>query len=179
MSTYLDTGVILTRYVPTDSRSQQVEAFFENSREARYVSEISVLELYSVFSRLVRADTLKPADTASNFQHLNPDEKVKVAVEHAIRTWRLKTFATDRSPLKLAVGRQTIEIGHELFEAIRLSSKFGLKTLDNLHLAYASAIREVEPDLSTFTTLDKEIISRRKEVERQTGIRIVEPLVES
>lgn len=178
MSTYLDTSVILVRYVPSDPKSQAVDNFFKKTRKARYISEISVLELYCVFSKAIRAGLLKALDRTTNFENLSTEEKVKVAVEHAIRTWRLRVVATERSFVKLPVGRQTLEIEHEFFEAIRFSSKFGLKTLDTLHLAYASAIRELEPDLATFTTVDREITSRREEIEKQIGIRVLEPSVE-
>jgi predicted nucleic acid-binding protein len=178
MATYLDTNVILTRYVPSDPNSQAVDSFFNKSREARYCSEISVLELYCVFSRLIRADMIKALERITDFENLATDEKTKVTVEHAIRTWRVRVVGTERSVVKLPVGRQMLEIGHELFEAIRVSSKLGLKTLDTLHLAYASTISELDPDLTTFTTVDKEIISRGKEIENEIGIKVLEPAAE-
>lgn len=176
MSTYVDTSIILARYVPSDPKSKALDGFFKRSHDARYVSEISILELYCVFSRIIRAGLIRVLDESAGLEGLGTEEKVKVAVEHAIRTWRLRVVRTERSFIKLPVGRQTLEIGHELFEAIRLSSKLGLKTLDMLHLTYASAVREVQPDLETFTTLDKEIISRRGEIEKEIGIKVLEPM---
>ena len=52
----------------------------------------------------------------------------------------------------------------------------GLKTLDMLHLTYAKTMRESVPDLKTFTTLDGEIISRRKEIENELDLTVVSPL---
>ena len=54
MATYLDTSVIVARYVPADPAFNEVERLFRTSPESRYISEISVLELHCVFSRLIR-----------------------------------------------------------------------------------------------------------------------------
>jgi len=179
MSSYIDTSIILARYLPSDPKFQAVDSFFKKSSGARYISEISILELYCVFSRILRAGMLKPLPPGISFEDLSVEEKVTVVVEHAIRTWRLRIAATERSYLKLPVGKQTLQIGHELFEAIRVSAKLGLKTLDTLHLAYASTIRELEPDLQTFTTLDKEITARREEIEKEMHIKVLEPTLSS
>jgi hypothetical protein len=38
------------------------------------------------------------------------------------------------------------------------------------------SLRELAPGLETFTTLDKEITSRREEIEIELGITVVSPL---
>jgi len=50
MATYLDTSVIVARYMPADPAFSKVERLYRARSEARYVSEISVLELHCVFS---------------------------------------------------------------------------------------------------------------------------------
>ena len=112
----------------------------------------------------------------SSFADLETNEKVRVAVEHAIRTWRLTVATPERTYTRFPLSRQTIETQHELFEAIRTAPTLGLKTLDMLHLTYARTIRESVPDLKTFTTLDGEIISRRKEIENELDLTVVSPL---
>lgn len=178
MASYVDTSVIMTRYVPSDRSFRRVENFFKKSSEARYISEISVLELYCVFSRLIRAGALTALSDIRDFNELSVEEKVRVAVEHAIRTWRLRVAVPERSFAKLPLTKQTLEIEHELFEAVRVSPRLGLKALDTLHLAYARAIKEIAPDLETFTTLDNEIASRREEIENEMRIRVVSPMQE-
>ena len=176
MATYLDTNVIIARYMPTDPAYSQVEDLFKASSEARHISEISVLELHCVFSRLIRGGMLSARLGPSSFENLGIEEKVKVAVEHAIRTWRLTVTTPERTFARFPLSRQTIETQHELFEAIRTAPALGLKTLDMLHLTYAKTMRETVPDLRTFTTLDGEIISRRNEIENELGIAVVSPL---
>jgi predicted nucleic acid-binding protein len=176
MATYLDTSVIIARYMPADPAFNKVERLFRASTEARYISEISVLELHCVFSRLIRGGMLSAPLGISSFADLEMKEKVKVAVEHAIRTWRLTVATPERTYAKFPLSRQTIETQHELFEAIRTAPAVGLKTLDTLHLTYAKTIRETVPDLETFTTLDGDIISRRNEIESELDITVVSPL---
>ena len=111
-----------------------------------------------------------------SFVSLGMEEKVRVAVEHAIRTWRLAVTTPERTFARFPLSRQTIEIQHELFEAIRTAPALGTKTLDMLHLTYAKTMGETVPDLRTFTTLDRDIISRRNEIENELGIAVVSPL---
>lgn len=176
MATYLDTSVIIARYMPADPAFNKVERLFRASTEARYISEISVLELHCVFSRLIRGGMLSASLGISSFADLEMKEKVKVAVEHAIRTWRLTVVTPGRTYARFPLLRQTIETQHELFEAMRTAPALGLKTLDTLHLTYAKTIRETVPDLETFTTLDGDIISRRNEIESELDITVVSPL---
>jgi len=176
MVTYLDTSVIIARYMPADPAFNKVERLFRASTEARYISEISVLELHCVFSRLIRGGMLSAPLGISSFADLEIKEKVKVAVEHAIRTWRLTVATPERTYARFPLSRQTIETQHELFEAMRTAPALGLKTLDMLHLTYAKTIRETVPDLETFTTLDGDIISRRNEIESELDITVVSPL---
>jgi predicted nucleic acid-binding protein len=178
MATYLDTSVIVARYMPADPAFNAVGRLFRTSPEARYISEISVLELYCVFSRLIRGGMLTAPIGLSSFADLEPNEKVKVAVEHAILTWRLTVVTPERTYARLALSRQTIEVQHELFEAIRTAPMVGLKALDMLHLTYAKTMRESVPELKTFTTLDGEIISRRREIQDELDIKVVSPLDE-
>lgn len=176
MATYLDTNVIIARYMPADPAFSKVELLFRTSTEARYISEISVLELHCVFSRLIRGGMLSTHLGLSSFAGLEMEEKVKVAVEHAIRTWRLTVTTPERTYARFPLSSQTIETQHELFEAIRTAPMLGLKTLDMLHLTYAKTMRESVPNLNSFTTLDGEIISRRKEIENELDITVVSPL---
>lgn len=175
-ATYLDTSVILARYVPSDPSFHSVENFFKRMSEPRYISEISILELYCVFSRLINGGSLTALDDVRSFGHLTIDEKVRVAVEHALRTWRLKVIVPERTLVRLPLSKQTLEIAHELFEAIRSSPRVGLKTLNALHVAYAHSIKELIPDLDTFTTLDEDISSKKEVIQNITGIRVVTPL---
>jgi len=176
MATYLDTSVIIARYMPANPAFNEVERLFRTSPEPRYISEISVLELHCVFSRLIRGGMLSAPLGLSSFEGLETNEKVKVAVEHAILTWRLTVATPERTYIRFPLSRQTIETQHELFEAIRTAPTLGLKTLDMLHLTYAKTMRETVPDLKTFTTLDGEIISRRKEIENELDLTVVSPL---
>jgi predicted nucleic acid-binding protein len=176
MATYLDTSVIIARYVHADPAFRKVERLFKESSEARHISEISVLELHCVFSRLIRGGMLTAGLGLRSFADLEMKEKVKVAVEHAIRTWRLTVTTPERTFARFRLSGQTIKIQHELSEAMRTAPALGLKTLDMLHLIYTKTMRETVPDLETFTTLDGDIISRRNDIKKELGIVVVSPL---
>jgi hypothetical protein len=169
------TSLIIARYMPTDPAFQKVERVFRTSSDPRYISEISVLELHCVFSRLVRGGTLAAHPGLSSFADLKMREKVRVAVGHAIRTWRLTVVTPERTYTRFPLSGHTIEIQHELFEAIRTAPVLGLKTLDMLHLTHPRTMREAVPDLKTFTTLDGDMISRRDEIEKELGITVASP----
>lgn len=128
-----------------------------------------------MFSRLIRGGSLTALDDLRDFDQLTINEKVQVAVEHAVRTWGVKVITAERTFVRVPVSKQTLEVAHELFEAIRCSPEFGLKTLDALHLAYASTMKELVPDLDTFATLNKDLSSRREAIQNRTGINIVTP----
>ena len=174
-STYLDTSIILARYLRSDPNFHRVEKLLGNTSQPRYISEASILELYCVFSRLINSRSLISLEEKVGFDQLTTDEKVRVAVEHAIRSWRVKGITPERTSIRLPASDQMFEVTHEIFEAIRCAPELGLKALDALHLAYASTIKEVDPDLDTFTTLDKDISSKKDTIETKTGIRIVVP----
>jgi hypothetical protein len=67
----------------------------------------------------------------------------------------------ERTWTRFPLSRQTIETQHESYEAIRLGRTLGLKAPDMLDLTYAKTMRDSLPDLKTFTTLDRETLSRR------------------
>jgi predicted nucleic acid-binding protein len=162
--------------MPSDPDFHQVEIFFRNKSQPRYISEVSILELYCVFSRLMKGGFLTALDDERDFEQLATDEKVRVAVEHAVRSWGVKVIIAERTFVRLPVSKQMLDIAHELFEAIRCSVEFSLKTLDALHLAYAGTMKELVPDLDTFRTLDRDVCSRKEVIQNRTGIRILTPL---
>jgi hypothetical protein len=175
MGTYVDTSVILSRYVPSDPNLKIVDRFFRNYSKTKYISEISVLELHCVFARLVRGGLLVAINEARDFDDLTVQQKVKVAVEHAVRTWRLTVIIPEKDSVKFPLSKQTLEVEYEVFEALRVSPRLGLKTLDTLHLVYARSIKDIAPDLETFTTLDRDITSRRQEIQDELDIEVVSP----
>jgi len=179
MACYLDTNVIITRYLPTDQNFPAVNTFFKKSHRARYASEISVLELYCVFSRLIKGGAVSVAEYGEEFESLSVHEKVRVSVDHAIQSWRLRVTVPMVSFTKLPIPGKVIEVDHRLFEAIRVSSRLGLRALDTLHIAFASTIREIATDLDSFITLDGEILSKKEDIENEFDLQVVNPVSES
>jgi hypothetical protein len=82
----------------------------------------------------------------------------------------------ERTWTRFPLLRQTIETQDRFYEAIRLGRTLGLRALDALDLTYAKTMRDSVPDLKTFTTLDRETLSRRKEIENEPDITVASPL---
>jgi predicted nucleic acid-binding protein len=79
------------------------------------------------------------------------------------------------SRAKLRAGGIPFSAPIEYLTCIRLAHALKLKTLDLLHIAYASNLRKWGYDIKTFVTLDQDIIGRAQEIQQETEIEVEEP----
>jgi len=169
MMEYVDTNVILAKYFPEDKLHQMAVGYLEQSAIRKLISPISLVELMAVLSRVDPA--LRAPD---ELLRETPRRRVRALLEFLIRDSHLKV-ASVPARAKLRAGGIPFSAPIEYLTCIRLAHALKLKTLDLLHIAYASNLRKWGYDIKTFVTLDQDIIGRAQEIQQETEIEVEEP----
>ena len=74
-----------------------------------------------------------------------------------------------------SVGDRRFSVPLEYAQARKLAPHLRLKTLDTLHVAYSSLLLKTGTPITDFVTGDDELVSRSKQIQRLTGIKVVRP----
>lgn len=157
---YVDTSVIVAALDPTDHRRDIAREFLEGERD-KVVSELTLVELASVLSRSPHRGRLL--------------EKLGVREELLIPT--LLFYIMKRFKLRLALLKGSVrlpplgEVYLPVAEALELSIRAQLRTLDLLHLAYAKLLRESGEGIERIITLD-ENFKIKTPLERRLNIEV-------
>ena len=157
---YVDTSIIVARYKPNDPLHEVSENLFKLSEATLYISPLTVVELHSVLSR-VRVDTSIEGLTLHSLIHF------------IIKDCRLHVISI---PLlaKRSIASYEIAAPVEYYLAIRLSHQLKLRTLDLLHIAYASLLRR-KGIANILITGDEDILKRGREIHATTGVLVKDP----
>ncbi len=108
---YVDTNILISYINPRDSLHEEAINIIRKLRnEKLIISKITVLELYTVFSRIMNIS----------------DEEIEALVEYTIK--------------KARVNIEDIDLGELVTIAIEYSNKLKLKTLDLLHVVAAKLL---------------------------------------
>ncbi|MCC6019541.1 MAG: PIN domain-containing protein [Candidatus Verstraetearchaeota archaeon] len=153
--------MIIARYKPKDPLYEASEKLFKTPNLTLYISPLTVLELYSVLSR-VKLEV--------------PTEKLAInsMVHFIIKDCKLNVISIPLMAKRSIAGHETtIPIEYDI--AMKLSHKLKLRTLDLIHLAYASLLKR-KGIADMFITGDKEILECREEILIATGILVKDPL---
>jgi hypothetical protein len=100
--------------------------------------------------------------------------RIRAAVEYIFNDSGL-TLASQVGTSILQIGGRTVTIPLEYSKAASEAYRLQLKTLDLLHLAYASLISRLEFKLDLFVTGDQDILDRSGRIEESLGLRTVHP----
>jgi len=85
MSAYIDTSVILAKYIPNDPHSASCRKFLKETEIELLVSSLSMLELSCIFSRLLEGKEVEvPPQIEALLKELSDEENVQALVEYAI-----------------------------------------------------------------------------------------------
>ena len=159
----------MARYKTGDPLQRVAERFFGSSGETRFVSPLTIVELFSVFSRILESVTLSLGHT-----EIDDITRLEAVVQASLVDCRLSAVSLPlRAEWTLADRR--LSVPSEYAEARKLAPSLRLKTLDILHVAYSSLLRKSGTPIAEFVTGDEELVSRSEPIQRLTGIRVVRP----
>jgi len=162
-SYYVDTSVIIARYKPNDELYRYSSRIFELKNVSFYISPITLLELFSVLSRIKDSLTVP-------FK-----EKPLIAslVTFIVKDCRLKV-ASKAYTIKKRIAGSELRTPIEYYLAMKYAESLRLRTLDMLHVVYAWLFKRLY-DVRGLVTGDEEIIRRSEAINECFGIEILHP----
>jgi predicted nucleic acid-binding protein len=125
---------------------------------------LTLVELYSALSRNIQKYKLPPGIE----EIANDRIKLRRTVAYLLQLLSVNIFLDDSELLSL----DGLRLFSKFSEAISLSIELKLKTLDLIHIAYASKLAR-QKSIRFFITLDSEIISKKDIILKVTGIKIM------
>lgn len=158
-SFYVDTSVIVARYKPADPLHREAEKLLQGKGARLYVSPVSLLELYSVLSR-VRDELESP---------LLEEPILETLITFIVQDCKLSILSQSRIVERRLAG-QTLTIPLEYHLAMRYADRMKLRTLDMLHLAWAHI-----HGVNRFVTGDEEILERSKTIKEIFKVKTLHP----
>jgi len=165
---YLDTDVILSYNFETEKLHLQAVNLIEKIEGSKfYASPFSILELYCTVSRTIGKYKLP----FPRFRKLKEELKVKMVIEHAIRSLNLTVCSDDTANKEIEW--LSVKVFSRYFDAIRLAPKVKLRTGDLLHVAYACQLKN-EGKIEYIVSLDDDFQKKEGSIERETGIKLLQ-----
>ena len=165
---YLDTNVILSYNFETEKLHLQAVNLIEKIEGSKfYASPFSILELYCTVSRTIGKYKLP----FPRFRKLKEELKVKMVIEHAIRSLNLTVCSDDTANKEIEW--LSVKVFSRYFDAIRLAPKVKLRTGDLLHVAYACQLKN-EGKIEYIVSLDDDFQKKEGSIERETGIKLLQ-----
>jgi predicted nucleic acid-binding protein len=162
---YVDTNVVIAYAFERDPNHERAKKLISMLGAHLISSPLTLVELHSVLLR--RRDQYKPLP---EFRGLRPDMLVRALVKQ-LRSLINLEIRPDTPELNKLEG---LDIYHIYSRAVKiaLEHNLNLRTLDLLHLAYATKFHE-EGLIEAFITLDNEILERRDSIEKRLGLKII------
>jgi predicted nucleic acid-binding protein len=166
---YLDTCVIIAYCVDGDPNHGKAVNIVERLRRVIganefYASTLTLTELYSVLSRNIQSFRLPPGIE----ELVDYKTKLRLAVAYLLQLIPLHIISDEAKLADLDCWK----IFNKFFEGINLAFKLKLKTLDLLHIAYASQFME-KGLVKFFVTFDSEILENREAILEGLGIEVL------
>ena len=159
----------MARYKTDDPLQKAAERFFGRSGETRFVSPLTLVELFSVFSRILERVTLSVIE-----REIDDVTRLEAVVQASLVDCGLSIVSLPlRAEWTLADRR--FDVPSEYAEARKLAPHLRLKTLDILHVAYSSLLLKSGTPIGEFVTGDEELVTRSERIKRLIGIRVVRP----
>jgi predicted nucleic acid-binding protein len=159
---YVDTSIIVAALDKLDPRQRLAQEILEMEGDKR-VSELVLAELASTLSK--REGML-----------LELSEKVKVRKELTIPAVLLYILRRFKLSYRRVNGYKRVFMIDNLYSpfatAIDISSKFKLKTLDLLHLAYLKTLKEQGEEINEIITADYDFEREKEAIMRELNISV-------
>jgi predicted nucleic acid-binding protein len=169
MLVYLDTNIILARYVPNEVHYEEAKELLQKIENGSFSAVTSVLTLVEVACTTSRG--------YERYTHkLGELEREEVAGAFLRRVLKIKNlaFIPIGGEVSVTAEERHVELPALFALALEIGSKTGVKTLDTLHLASAAiAARIYGQKIDYFVTLDEDILKRREAINILIESRIV------
>ncbi|HID91041.1 TPA: PIN domain-containing protein [Candidatus Bathyarchaeota archaeon] len=168
---YVDTSVVLSALDLDDPNHAESWRFLTATPDSKVISPLTVEELVSVISRrieFVRA----PDDLEEALVGLSRKERVAAVLLYAIERFGLRKAAPDYS---MRLSLLEIRLPGPYAVAAVLGPQLQLRSLDLLHVAYVSALREGRLPLASIVTLDSELLEAGDRVRGLLGVEVSLP----
>ncbi|RLI25869.1 PIN domain nuclease [Candidatus Bathyarchaeota archaeon] len=158
---YVDTSVIVLALDRLDPRCSLAKAALKRAGD-KVVSELVLVELSAVLAR--KGLTKLFAEKLG----VNRRLIASTLILYLLRRFGLRVRAVDgliRIPM---LG----DMSQPMAEALNLSERFRLRTLDLLHLAYVKLLKEMGERIDVLMTADEELKKMAKEIEEELGVTV-------
>ncbi|KYH37402.1 MAG: twitching motility protein PilT [Candidatus Bathyarchaeota archaeon B24] len=158
---YVDTSVIVLALDRLDPRCSLAKAALKRAGD-KVVSELVLVELSAVLAR--KGLTKLFAEKLG----VNRRLIASTLILYLLRRFGLRVRAVDgliRIPM---LG----DMSQPMAEALNLSERFRLRTLDLLHLAYVKLLKEMGERIDVLMTADEEFKKMAKEIEEELGVTV-------
>ena len=158
---YVDTSVIVLALDRLDPRCSLAKAALKRAGD-KVVSELVLVELSAVLA--------KKGLTKLFAEKLGVNRRLiaSTLILYLLRRFGLRVRAVDgliRIPM---LG----DMSQPMAEALNLSERFRLRTLDLLHLAYVKLLKEMGERIDILMTADEELKKMAKEIEEELGVTV-------
>lgn len=166
---YLDTNILLARWDSSDpihEQSSEIILAIKNKKIKAIFSGIGLAEIASVVER-----------QQQKFSQ-NIPSNVNLSLEYIRKILRITNLEIYdiAIPLEVSIGKQHLSISAVNWLCIEVANDIGLRTLDNLHLAIASLIKQLtgEP-IDYFVSNDKGILAKAVIVKKKYDFAVASP----
>jgi len=166
---YIDTCVIIAYGLKDDPNHEKAVNIIEKMKKINdiskfFTSTLTLVELYSALSRNIQKYKLPPGIE----EITNDKTKLRGTIAYLLQLLPVHIFPDDSKLVSL----DNLKLFNKFSEAISLSIKLKLKTLDLLHIAYATQLAK-QNFIRFFITLDSEILNKKDIILKATGIKII------
>ncbi len=146
------------------------------SKDLRKIgSPASIVELFSVISRLYYSDQILISKDLRELLDKLPEEKRILAMVSSITlSWGMKFPKIGLEPKRLSLAGVDVLLPQFMVEACKLSASLRLRTMDNIHMAFAKLVNEID-GLDYLITSDGELLKRRALIKKVSGLEIISP----
>jgi predicted nucleic acid-binding protein len=159
--------VILAYCIDCDPQHNKAVNIIEKLRQNTnrfYVSPFTLVELYSVLLRNIQSYKLPPGIE----ELTNHRSKLRTTITYFLQLLSIN-IPSDEAKLTDLDG---LKLFRKFLEAIDLATKLKLKTLDLLHIAYASQLAKKKL-IQFFITFDSKILENKEDILKNTGIEVI------
>jgi len=161
---YVDTGILLANVIINDPNHERAQALLKTFKNNEFiVSELSIVEMFSVLSRNLDLIEIRGVDLKES-----PSRIIKAIVLLALKKINASVLMQKEKLMSYKLGKCNLKMHSMYIEAVELSKKIKLKTLDLLHIALAKQL-----NAEIFLTLDKDILKKASSITKETEIKII------